>query len=145
MAPMRILCIGGLHGFTSTHFVRKAAERGHQVTVLTRGTYTPPPSREASLPDGIEVLVGDRHDNLDWAQNREWDAAVDFWGLDADSVTAMAGVLRGRIGHYTMISSIAVYRPDPAVLDERSAVLESHDLLNVSATPKNYEIGRAHV
>jgi 2'-hydroxyisoflavone reductase len=143
---VRILCIGGLNGFTSSYFLRAAAERGHQVTVLTRGVRGAS-ARDVELPDGVDVLVGDRFDDVEWTRDREWDAAIDFAAFDADDVRAMSELLRDRVGHYTMISSIAAYRQDPGVLDERSAVLESLDMLNTSAAPLNYvyPYGRAKV
>jgi hypothetical protein len=59
-APKRILILGGT-GFVGPHQVRRAVERGHQVTIFNRGRSAP-----GMFGKGVEELAGDRKDTLDW-------------------------------------------------------------------------------
>lgn len=52
----RFLILGGT-GFIGPHTVRYAVERGHEVTIFTRGR------ADTDLPD-VERLVGDRNGDL---------------------------------------------------------------------------------
>jgi 2'-hydroxyisoflavone reductase len=56
-APLSILILGGT-GFIGPHLVKHAVERGHTVTIFTRGR------READLPDSVIRLQGDRDGQL---------------------------------------------------------------------------------
>jgi 2'-hydroxyisoflavone reductase len=132
--PLHLLTIGGLRGFTSTYFVQRAVERGHRVTILTRGVRTAPGEADADVPPGVEVIVGDRHGDLARIEGRGWDAAVDFGAFRAEDVDAMTEALRGRVGHYTFISSVAAYRPDPGPLDEDSALFEAPEPGSLAAS-----------
>lgn len=59
---MKVLVTGGT-GFIGTHLCAELAERGHEVTALSR---TP---TDADLPDGVETAIGDvtARDSLDHA------------------------------------------------------------------------------
>ncbi len=57
-APKTILILGGT-GFVGPHQVRRALERGHQVTVFNRGRSAP-----GMFGKDVEELVGDRANNL---------------------------------------------------------------------------------
>ena len=54
--PKRLLILGGT-GFIGPHTVRYALERGHEVSIFTRGR------SETELPAGVEHLIGDRNDD----------------------------------------------------------------------------------
>ena len=101
--PMKILILGGT-GFTGPFQVRYALSRGHQVTVFNRGKTHP-----GELPREVEQLIGDRNGKLDALKGRTWDVVIDnpatlpIWVRDA------AQILKGNVGHYTFISSTAVY------------------------------------
>jgi 2'-hydroxyisoflavone reductase len=101
--PMKILILGGT-GFTGPFQVRYALSRGHQVTVFNRGKTHP-----GELPKEVEQLIGDRNGQLDALKGRKWDVVIDnpatlpIWVRDA------AQILQGNVGHYTFISSTAVY------------------------------------
>jgi len=113
--PMRLLILGGT-GFIGPHQVRYALSRGHQVTVFNRGRHP------QEWPGKVEELTGDRNaSDLKSLAGREWDACIDnpttlpFWIRDA------AEVLKGRVGHYTFISTISVYaRNDKPGADENA-------------------------
>ena len=66
---MRLLILGGT-GFIGPPMVRYAVERGHEVTIFTRG------KTKSSMP-GVEHLVGDRSNDLNALKGRTWDAVLD--------------------------------------------------------------------
>jgi 2'-hydroxyisoflavone reductase len=78
-APKRILILGGT-GFVGPHQVRRAVERGHQVTIFNRGRSAP-----GMFGKGVEELAGDRAGNLDVLKGRKWDAVIDESASTADA------------------------------------------------------------
>src|SRR4051794_1421487 len=67
---MRLLVLGGTV-FLGRHLVEAALERGHKVTVFTRGRHNP-----QLFPDA-EKLHGDRGRDLASLRGRRWDVAID--------------------------------------------------------------------
>jgi 2'-hydroxyisoflavone reductase len=59
-----------------------------------------------------EHLVGDRNRDLGalLGAHREWDVVVDPSAYVPRQVREAAGLLRGRVGHYQLVSTISVYR-----------------------------------
>jgi len=115
---LRFLILGGT-GHIGPYFVRAAAERGHHVSVFSRGL------TNAGLPGGVEHLVGDRNRNLKSAQGRDWDAVLDLATYGPGWVRSLGEALKGRVGYYTFVSTVSVYK-DPAangVTSEISPVL----------------------
>ena len=100
--PKRILIFGGT-GFIGPNTVRYAVERGHQVTIFTRG------QAEADLPEGVEQLVGDRNDDHTALEGRTWDVVVDNNGQDYRWVETSTALLRDAVQHYVYVSSISAY------------------------------------
>lgn len=113
---VRVLIFGGT-GYIGPHFVRAAVERGHQVSVFTRG------KTQADLPPNVERLFGDRDSDLDSIKNRDWDIVFDLAVYGPNWVRTVGRALAGRIKHYTFISTAAVYQL-PGPIDETSAVQE---------------------
>ena len=66
----KILILGGT-GFIGPHMVSYAIERGHDVTVFTRGR------SPVELPSEVEHLLGDRNDDYSALTGREWDTVLD--------------------------------------------------------------------
>jgi 2'-hydroxyisoflavone reductase len=100
---MRILVLGGTR-FVGRAVVDQAVSRGHDVTTFSRGRHGEP-------RPGAEARHGDRtrpRDLLALAA-RDWDAVVDTSVLAPAHVAAAAALLAGRAGHYTYVSSLAVY------------------------------------
>jgi 2'-hydroxyisoflavone reductase len=100
---MRILVLGGTR-FVGRAVVDQAVSRGHDVTTFSRG-------RHGESRPGAEARHGDRtrpRDLLALAA-RDWDAVVDTSVLAPAHVAAAAALLAGRAGHYTYVSSLAVY------------------------------------
>jgi 2'-hydroxyisoflavone reductase len=100
--PLRILILGGT-GFIGPYHVRYAVQRGHHVSVFNRGI------RQADLPNEVEHLQGDRNGDLKSIIGRDWDAVLDLPTVVPEWVRSVGEALKGRVGHYTFISSTAVY------------------------------------
>jgi 2'-hydroxyisoflavone reductase len=135
---LRLLVLGGTD-FLGRHVTAAALARGFGVTLFNRGRTNPDLFPEA------ERLRGDRDGKLDALCGRSWDAVVDTSGYLPDHVAASARLLRGRVGHYTFISSISVYadlaRPGtdetslvhpPAAASERRVTGETYGPLKVA-------------
>ena len=84
--PQRILVLGGT-GFLGPHFVRRALQRGHQVTLFHRGR-----TGSGLFPE-LEHLKGDREQgDLEALKGREFDVVVDTSGYLPSHVEATAGM-----------------------------------------------------
>ena len=105
IAPKRLLILGGT-GFIGPNTVRYAVERGHQVTIFTRGR------REPDLPAEVEHLVGDRNDDHSALQGRSWDVVLDNNAQDYRWVQRSTELLKGAAGQYVFVSSISAYAAD---------------------------------
>jgi 2'-hydroxyisoflavone reductase len=111
---MRVLVLGGTQ-FLGRHVVECALERGHAVTLFNRGLTRPELFPEA------EKLRGDRDGDLAALADREFDAVVDTSGYVPRIVGATLGAL-GEVGHYTFVSTIAVYADLSSPPTEESAL-----------------------
>lgn len=98
---MNLLILGG-GVFLGAATLQSALTRGHQVTVFNRGR-----SRTA-WPEGVQVLTGDRSQDLGALQGRHWDAVIDTCGYVPADVQASAEALSG-CRCYLFVSSISVY------------------------------------
>jgi 2'-hydroxyisoflavone reductase len=82
--------------------VRYAVERGHEVTIFTRGR------TEADIPE-VEHLIGDRNDDLSALEGRSWDVVLDNNARDYRWVRLSTDLLRDAAEHYLFVSSISAY------------------------------------
>jgi len=116
--PLRILILGGT-GFIGPYEVAYAMARGHKVTVFNRG------QRQANLPDEVEQLLGDRDKGtLDALKGREWDICIDNPARVPHWIRDAGKILKGRIGHYIVVSTISVYAAnDTPGADEDAALV----------------------
>jgi 2'-hydroxyisoflavone reductase len=103
-APIDLLVLGGT-GFIGPHLVRHAVERGHRVTIFTRGR------RTADLPESVTRLQGDRNGQLQALEGKRWDAVVDDSATNPDWVRQSADLLKNSAGRYLYTSSTGVYYP----------------------------------
>ena len=126
---LRILFLGGT-GFIGPHQVEFALARDHQVTTFNRG-------RKSGLyGDRVEELTGDRDarqgDGLSALKgSRSWDVVIDNSGYVPRHVRDSAELLKGRIGRYLFVSTVAVYDFDaagaPSVFDESGPLARLED------------------
>jgi 2'-hydroxyisoflavone reductase len=100
---LRILVLGGT-GFIGPHMVRRALDRGHEVTLFNRGR-----TNTHLFPD-VEKLVGDRAGPLDALRGRTWDVVIDNSGYYPSHVRASAEALHGSVDHYLFTSTIDAFR-----------------------------------
>jgi 2'-hydroxyisoflavone reductase len=108
--PLRILILGGT-SFLGPHLVRYATERGHRVTIFTRGRREPGLFEESFAR--VEHLLGDRDqpDGLAALRGRTWDAVIDTSGQQVRWTRESAALLRGQVGRYLYVSSTGVFLP----------------------------------
>lgn len=102
---MRFLVLGGTV-FLGRYLVERALARGHEVTLFNRGRTNP------ELFDGVagvEMLRGDRREDLSLLAGHRWDAVFDTSGYFPQHVTATAEALRDAVGLYVFISTLSVY------------------------------------
>lgn len=110
---MKLLIIGGTR-FFGKRLVELMLGEGHSVTLLTRG----------QTPDNfghkVKRLTADRtkKDQLAQVIKADYDVVVDNMLMNADEANGAISVLRDRIGHYVMTSTLSVYDPKPGTLVE---------------------------
>jgi len=98
----RLLILGGT-GFIGPHMVRYALDRGHEVSIFTRGR------SDTELPNEVEHLIGDRNDNHTALEGRTWDVILDNNARDYRWVQKSTELLKDAAEHYIFISSISAY------------------------------------
>jgi len=101
---MNVLVIGG-NRFVGRLVAWRLLAGGHAVTLLNRGRLADP------FGDRVERLRGDRT-TLDLERllrGRSFDGAIDLAAYTGDDGRRAAELLRGRVGHYLMVSTGQVY------------------------------------
>jgi 2'-hydroxyisoflavone reductase len=113
---MNVLVIGGTI-FLGRRIVEAALQRGHAVSLFSRGRHNPDPH------PAVEKLRGDRNSDVSALRGRSWDAVIDTCGYVPLGVRLVAEAVRHGAAHYTFVSSISVYADMPAGgIDESGAV-----------------------
>ena len=105
---LSILILGGTN-LTGPHNVRYAVERGHSVTIFTRGQRQPGLFQDVF--EHVEHLIGDRADNLEALEGRSWDAVIDASGMEVEWTKRSVELLKDSVGTYMYISSTGVFYP----------------------------------
>ncbi|MCF7802660.1 MAG: NAD-dependent epimerase/dehydratase family protein [Candidatus Marinimicrobia bacterium] len=104
---MKIFIIGGT-GFLSSHVVEILLERGHDVTMFTRGNRENPFRKNGNLT----WKRGDRN-NIDelreTAEGKTYDAVYDFVAYEPESTQIAVDVFRGKVDRFIHCSTISVY------------------------------------
>lgn len=107
-----ILYLGGT-GTISAACVRRSIERGHDVTVVNRG------SARRALPDDVTVVSADIRDAAALKSalgGREFDTVADFLSFTPAHVANSLDVFEGHTGQYVFISSASAYQKPPMQL-----------------------------
>lgn len=135
-SPKRLLILGGT-GFIGPHMVRYAVERGHEVTIFTRGR------AQADLPD-VEHLIGDRNGDLGALEGRSWDVVLDNNTQDYRWAQLSTELLRDAAEQYIFVSSISAYITPGLAYQHKDRVLYEH-LINEDserfAPPEGWQDG----
>jgi len=132
---MRILMIGGTR-FVGRHVVQQALDRGHEVTIFSRGRTGSDLFRDDAR---VEHRTGDRDSDLTALAEGEWDATVDTCAYVPRQVQELADALGVRGGHYLLVSSVSAYRtPEHANYSEDSPLAELDDPSTEEVTGETY-------
>jgi nucleoside-diphosphate-sugar epimerase len=101
---VNVLVIGG-NRFVGRFLVWRLLAQGHRATLLNRGRLADP------FGDRVERLTGDRTgpDLERLLAGRSFDAVVDLAAYTGEDGRRAAELLRGRTGHYVMVSTGQVY------------------------------------
>jgi len=114
---MKLLILGGTR-FLGRSLVEAAAARDWEITLFNRGQSGP------DVFPHLETVIGDRDGGLSALDGGRWDAVVDTCGYLPRLVGDSARTLADRVGHYTFVSSISVYRDESkSGLNESSPVV----------------------
>ena len=104
---MRILFIGGT-GNISSECAALLEERGHEISVVSRG--------RSAVPAAYRTLIADRKDRVAMREavtQARPEVVLDFLGYDLSDVQLDYEVLKGSIRQYIFISSATVYAKPP--------------------------------
>jgi nucleoside-diphosphate-sugar epimerase len=102
---MKILFIGGT-GIISTASTALAAQRGFEVTLLSRGQH------ESQLPPGVKTLIADVNDPalVQKLEHESFDAVVDWIAFTPADIERDLKLFRGRTRQFVFISSTSAYQ-----------------------------------
>jgi 2'-hydroxyisoflavone reductase len=108
---LKILILGGT-GFLGPACVDAALARGHTLTLFNRGKTE---KRKGGMYPDLEKLLGDRDPKIGEGLkalegDREWDAVIDTSAYVPRIAKASAELLAKRTKHYTLISTVSVYK-----------------------------------
>lgn len=136
--PLDILVLGGT-GFFGPHQVQYALARGHRLTLFNRG------HKDAATMYGnqVEVLIGDRDVKNSpglaaLEGTRRWDAVIDNSGFVPRHIRDSAQLLKGRVGRYLFVSTVAAYAGIDAACVESSPLRSLSNPENEQLTGKSY-------
>ena len=117
----RVLVLGGT-AWLGREVARAAVAAGAEVVCLARGV-------SGTVPDGARLVVADRtRPDAYAALDGEWDDVVEL-AHEPELVEPALGALADRAHHWTLVSSVSVYRDhDAPDADESAAVVEPVDL-----------------
>jgi len=121
---MKILFLGGT-GNISSACVAHALEKGHEVTIFSRG------QSELKPDPRCKVVSGDRNDRValeNLARNGRFDVVADFIAYSPADIETDLAAFRGKTGHYLFISSASVYQKPPRnyLISETTPLVNPH-------------------
>jgi nucleoside-diphosphate-sugar epimerase len=128
---MKILMIGGTR-FFGKRFVQLMLDQGHSMTLLTRG------QNADDFGNRVSRIVADRTSaqQLKNAVKSDYDVVVDNMLMNAQEANDMISIMRDRIKHFVMTSTLSVYDPKPG------ALLESDFEATADYPGANYQQGK---
>jgi len=132
---LRVLFLGGT-GFLGPHMVRRAMERGHDVTLFNRGRSGPDLFPEATN------LVGDRYGDLEALNEGEWDVVIDTFTYVPRTVRATVDLLADRVKRYVVVSTVSVYGNRAEVGMDETAALATMPASEVERIQTHREVGQ---
>jgi nucleoside-diphosphate-sugar epimerase len=102
---MKILFIGGT-GIISTASTSLAAQRGLDITLLSRGQHA------SELPPGVKTLIADVNDPalIQKLEHESFDAVVDWIAFTPADIERDLKLFRGRTRQFVFISSASAYQ-----------------------------------
>jgi len=106
---MKILFLGGT-GNISSACVKLSLEKGHDVTIFSRGTSDLKPDPRCKL------AVGDRNDRTaleKLARDGKFDVVADFIAYTPADIETDLAAFSGKTAHFLFISSASVYQKPP--------------------------------
>lgn len=105
---MRVLYIGGT-GNISTACVERSLAKGHEVTLLYRGT------QRTGHAGRVQEIIGDRNDpaTLQEAARAHYDVVANFLGFTPDDVERDLAAFSGHTAQYVYVSSASAYQKPP--------------------------------
>lgn len=114
---MNILMLGGTR-FVGRHLVEEAVRKGHQLTLFNRGN-------NAGLFPDLAFIAGDRTKPEDLAKLalQTWDAVIDSCAYYPRQVKELLEQVAPQTEHYTLISTISVYKQQTLAFQDESAEL----------------------
>lgn len=117
----RVLVLGGT-AWLGREIARKASSSGAEVSCFARG-------RSGAVPEGVRFIRADRsapgaYDRLDG----EWDEVIEL-SYEPDLVESALHALAHRARHWTLVSTVSVYRRnDEPGADEMAELVDPTDL-----------------
>lgn len=116
----RVLILGGT-GWLGGDIARAAIVDGAEVVCLARG-------ESGSVPEGARFIEADRtHAGAYDALEGEWDEVIEL-ANEPELVDSALEALSGRAGHWTVVSTVSVYRRnDEPGADESADVVHPED------------------
>jgi len=128
---VNLLIIGGTR-FQGPWLVKYALEGGLSVTVFHKGQHPIAPQ------NGLHEIVGDRDssDGLAPLRGHHFDLCIDTCAYFPHQVSRVRRLLN--VDHYSLVSTILVYKSNHGDLLEESALVAPRCLLGTRVTPENY-------
>ena len=103
---LSILILGGT-AFTGPHQIKYAIDRGHKVSIFTRGKTKPTLNKDYFKK--VEHLIGDRDNDLNAIKGKKWDAVIDNSATYPRWVKQSTDILKDNASTYLFTSSLSVH------------------------------------
>lgn len=142
--PLNILILGGT-SFLGPHQIAYALQRGHSVSIFTRGKTVSSIHKEVFKQ--VEHLTGNRENDLEALKGRKWDAVIDNSGQKAQWTKDSAALLKDNVDVYLYTSSTGVYYPylGSDIKEDTKLVLEIPvGITEIQSYEYEYGVMKAH-